>query len=160
MQRQVGYGRGFVFSPAWLRFVCCVVVSSLWCEDFPEFWELVRFLMKLAHESVTIELKNGTLVTGTIVGVDVAMNTHLRTVKMTLKNREPVSLDSLSIRGNNIRYIILPDTIPLDTLLVDDEPRKKPTRGGRGRVASARGGRGRGRGRGGPRGRGGFRGGR
>ncbi|VDO15656.1 unnamed protein product, partial [Brugia timori] len=78
--------------------------------------KLVRFLMKLAHESVTIELKNGTLVTGTIVGVDVAMNTHLRTVKMTLKNREPVSLDSLSIRGsflgNNIRYIILPDTIP------------------------------------------------
>ncbi|CAG9538178.1 unnamed protein product [Cercopithifilaria johnstoni] len=122
--------------------------------------KLVRFLMKLAHESVTIELKNGTLVTGTIVGVDVAMNTHLRTVKMTLKNREPVSLDSLSIRGNNIRYIILPDTIPLDTLLVDDEPRKKPARGGRGRAAPARGGRGRGRGRGGPRGRGGFRGGR
>ncbi|KAM3719850.1 putative small nuclear ribonucleoprotein Sm [Dirofilaria immitis] len=113
--------------------------------------------MKLAHESVTIELKNGTLVTGTIVGVDVAMNIHLRTVKMTLKNREPVSLDSLSIRGNNIRYIILPDTIPLDTLLVDDEPRKKPARGGRGRAAPARGGRGRGRGRGGPRGRGGFR---
>ncbi|VDN84024.1 unnamed protein product, partial [Brugia pahangi] len=120
--------------------------------------KLVRFLMKLAHESVTIELKNGTLVTGTIVGVDVAMNTHLRTVKMTLKNREPVSLDSLSIRGNNIRYIILPDTIPLDTLLVDDEPRKKPARGGRGRSAPSRGGRGRGRGRGGPRGRGGFRG--
>ncbi|MCP9261285.1 Small nuclear ribonucleoprotein Sm D1 [Dirofilaria immitis] len=119
--------------------------------------KLVRFLMKLAHESVTIELKNGTLVTGTIVGVDVAMNIHLRTVKMTLKNREPVSLDSLSIRGNNIRYIILPDTIPLDTLLVDDEPRKKPARGGRGRAAPARGGRGRGRGRGGPRGRGGFR---
>uniref|UniRef100_A0A1I8EP28 Small nuclear ribonucleoprotein Sm D1 n=1 Tax=Wuchereria bancrofti TaxID=6293 RepID=A0A1I8EP28_WUCBA len=119
--------------------------------------KLVRFLMKLAHESVTIELKNGTLVTGTIVGVDVAMNTHLRTVKMTLKNREPVSLDSLSIRGNNIRYIILPDTIPLDTLLVDDEPRKKPARGGRGRTAPSRGGRGRGRGRGGPRGRGGFR---
>uniref|UniRef100_A0A1I7V5A3 Small nuclear ribonucleoprotein Sm D1 n=1 Tax=Loa loa TaxID=7209 RepID=A0A1I7V5A3_LOALO len=110
--------------------------------------KLVRFLMKLAHESVTIELKNGTLVTGTIVGVDVAMNTHLRTVKMTLKNREPVSLDSLSIRGNNIRYIILPDTIPLDTLLVDDEPRKKPARGGRGRAAPTRGGRGRGRGRG------------
>ncbi|VDN28650.1 unnamed protein product [Gongylonema pulchrum] len=109
--------------------------------------KLVRFLMKLAHESVTIELKNGTQVNGTITGVDVAMNTHLRTVRMTPKNREAVSLDSLSIRGNNIRYIILPDTIPLDTLLVDDEPRKKAPRGGRGRAVPSRGGRGRGRGR-------------
>ncbi|MFH4984531.1 hypothetical protein AB6A40_011240, partial [Gnathostoma spinigerum] len=95
--------------------------------------KLVRFLMKLSHESVTIELKNGTLVSGTIMGVDVAMNTHLRTVKMTMRNRDPVQLDTLSIRGNNIRYIILPDTIPLDTVLIDDEPRKKSVRGGRGR---------------------------
>ena len=50
---------------------------------------------------------------GTISGVDVAMNTHLKAVKMTLKNRDPVNLDQLSIRGNNIRYYILPDTLPL-----------------------------------------------
>ena len=41
------------------------------------------------------------------------MNTHLKAVKMTLKNRDPVNLDQLSIRGNNIRYYILPDTLPL-----------------------------------------------
>ena len=53
------------------------------------------------------------------------MNTHLKSVKMTLKNRDPVQLDSLSIRGNNIRYYILPDSLPLDTLLIDDTPKAK-----------------------------------
>lgn len=63
----------------------------------------------------------------TQTGVDMSMNTHLKTVKMTVRNREPQTLDSLSIRGNNVRYYILPDSLPLDTLLIDDapKPRKK-----------------------------------
>jgi len=61
--------------------------------------KLVRFLMKLSHETVTIELKNGTQVTGAIQGVDVAMNMHLRSVKMTIRGREQMQLDTLSIRG-------------------------------------------------------------
>jgi small nuclear ribonucleoprotein D1 len=139
--------------------------------------------MKLNNETVTVELKNGTVVHGTITGtslpslslnltthhpsnpfsstqlttpapstgVDMSMNTHLKSVKMTLRNREPQSLDALSIRGNNVRYYILPDSLPLDTLLVDDapKPRKKkdgiPGRG-RGSRAMERGGGGRGRG--------------
>ncbi|XGW10993.1 hypothetical protein V3C99_012469 [Haemonchus contortus] len=119
--------------------------------------KLVRFLMKLIHETVTIELKNGTLVHGGIIGVDVAMNMHLRSVKMTPKNKDPINLDSLSIRGNNIRYIILPDSLPLDTMLIDDEPRKKAARVRAGARGRGRGGP-RGRGRGGPRGRGAPRG--
>ncbi|KAK3830950.1 MAG: Sm-like ribonucleoprotein [Linnemannia elongata] len=113
--------------------------------------KLVRFLMKLNTETVTVELKNGTIVHGTVTGVDMSMNTHLRAVKMTVKNKDPVSLESLSIRGNNIRYFILPENLPLDTLLIDDSPKSKSkkkaaVRGrGRGR-GGARGGRGRGRG--------------
>lgn len=78
-------------------------------------------------------------------GVDASMNTHLTNVKMTVKNKKSEQLKSLSIRGNNIRYFILPDTLNLNTLLVDDTPRpkktegkaQKPIRGG-----SSRGGRG------------------
>jgi len=123
--------------------------------------KLVRFLMKLSHETVTIELKNGTQVHGTITGVDVSMNTHLKSVKMTLKNKDPIQLDTLSIRGNNLRYFILPDSLPLDTLLIDDAPKSRGRgRGGPGGMRGGRGGRG-GRGRGGPRGgRGGPGGGR
>jgi len=119
--------------------------------------KLVRFLMKLSHETVTIELKNGTQVHGTITGVDVSMNTHLKSVKMTLKNKEPIQLDTISIRGNNLRYFILPDSLPLDTLLIDDAPKARG-RGSRGGGPGGMRARGRGRGRGGP-GRGGPRGG-
>jgi len=65
-------------------------------------------------------------------GVDVSMNTHLKSVKMTMKNKDPVQLETLSIRGSNIRYFILPDSLPLDTLLIDDAPKARG-RGGRGR---------------------------
>ncbi|KAL0787036.1 hypothetical protein Bca101_003282 [Brassica carinata] len=64
--------------------------------------KLVRFLMKLNNE--TVELKNGTIVHGVHAScVDVSMNTHLKAVKLTLKGKNPVALDHLSVRGNNIR---------------------------------------------------------
>ncbi|KAG6271716.1 mRNA splicing protein smd1 [Claviceps purpurea] len=127
--------------------------------------KLVRFLMKCANETVTIELKNGTIVHGTISSISPQMNTALRNVKMTAKGQEPIPLDTMNIRGSTIRYFILPDSLPLDTLLTDDAPkpknkaRKEAERsaggvgGGRGRGGRG-GGRGRGRGRGFGRGRG------
>lgn len=129
--------------------------------------------MKCTNETVTIELKNGTfyqhyarkivadfcqikttgtILSGTIASVSPQMNTALRTVKMTPKGREPISLDTINIRGSTIRYYILPDSLPLDTLLVDDQP--KPRNKARKEAADRGGPRG-GRGGGGPRGRGG-----
>jgi small nuclear ribonucleoprotein D1 len=91
------------------------------------------------------------------------MNTYLRNAKVTLKGKNPVHHDFLSIRGNNIRYYILPDSLNLDTLLVDDTPKhaisriQPMTARGSGGGGGGRGGRGRGRGRGGGRGGGGRR---
>jgi len=56
------------------------------------------------------------------------MNTHLKTVKMTTKGKNPVSLEHITIRGNNIRSYLLPESLPIgllisyiiDTLLVND----------------------------------------
>lgn len=118
---------------------------------------LYRFLMKLTNETVTIELKNGSSVTGTITSVDMQMNTHLKSVKLRARDSDtPMSLDTMSIRGSNIRYFELPDSIPLDTLLIDDAPKSKK---GKKEEVAGRGARGA-RGRGGMRGRGGSRGGR
>jgi small nuclear ribonucleoprotein D1 len=71
-------------------------------------------------------------VTGTqLIGVDISMNTHLKDVKLTMKgNKNPISLESLSIRGNNIRYYLLPDSLNLDALLVDDSKKAKATSAG------------------------------
>jgi len=93
--------------------------------------------MKLKDEKVVVELKNGTVVEGTIVGkiilliffpkylkgVDIRMNLHMKNVKMTAKRKNPVMLELLTIRGNNVRYVILPESAPLDTYLVDDTPK-------------------------------------
>ena len=71
------------------------------------------------------------------LGVDVSMNTHLKAVKMTVKGREAVSLDHLTIRGNNIRYFLLPESLPLETLLINDtnvnKVKKRKTAGGIGK---------------------------
>lgn len=61
-------------------------------------------------------------------GVDMSMNTHLKSVKMTIKGKEPIPMDTLSVRGSNIRLIILPESLPLDTLLIDDAPKIRKRR--------------------------------
>lgn len=57
-----------------------------------------------------------------------SMNTYLKNVKTTIKGKNPVSQEFLSIRGNNIRCFILPDSLNMDALLVDDTPKHERSR--------------------------------
>ena len=79
------------------------------------------------------------------------MNISLRSVKMTPRDLDPITIDNIIIRGNSIRQIYLPDSLPLDTLLIDDltKPKNRSTkeRAGRGNERS-RTSRGQARGRG------------
>lgn len=104
--------------------------------------KLTRFLMKLSLESVQVELKNGTVISGSILNVSPLMNISLKNVKMTIKDRDPQVLDYLNIRGSNIRMIILPDSLNLDTLLIDEVPKPKsvikPTGANKGKSLKAR----------------------
>ena len=130
---------------------------------FATTMKLVKFLQKLNREQVTIELKNGTVVQGTVVGVDATMNCHLKKAKVTVyvlrgsvcsqedlvshsffdsRGKNPVAYATLSVRGSTMRAWLLPESLNLDALLVEEAPVKTP------RPPPA-GGRGRGRGRGG-----------
>lgn len=122
--------------------------------------QLVRFLMKLTSEYVTIELKTGSVCSGTVMSVSPNMNTVLKDVKMSTPGEEVMTMDTINIRGNAIRYVQLPDSLPLDNLisLEDRKPSsKRPVHPetSRKRGSQSERGRGgiRGRGRGG---RGGF----
>ena len=59
--------------------------------------------MKLNNETVTIELKNGTVLQGTVTGVDVAMNTYMKNVKCTKGGEEVVpELKTLSVLATDV----------------------------------------------------------
>lgn len=56
------------------------------------------------------------------------MNVHLKSVKLALKGKSVQLLENMTIRGNNIRYITLPDSLPIDTLLVEEPQRSMKPR--------------------------------
>jgi small nuclear ribonucleoprotein D1 len=81
--------------------------------------KLTKFLEKIVKETVSVELKNSTVVQGQLESVDGSMNISLINVRVQAKDKSPVPMDSISIRGSNVRYVILPDHLSLDQLLFE-----------------------------------------
>ncbi|KAI9696793.1 MAG: RNA processing protein [Candelina mexicana] len=112
-----------------------------------------------------VELKNGETLNGHLISCDTWMNLTLKEVIQTSPDGDKFfRLPEVYIRGNNIKYLRVPDEI-ID--LVKDQQQSQPSgrtgrgggpqrgdhgaRGDRGRGGGrGAGGRGRGRGRGGP----------
>mmetsp|Transcript_27421 Transcript_27421/g.53489 ORF Transcript_27421/g.53489 Transcript_27421/m.53489 type:complete len:88 (+) Transcript_27421:41-304(+) len=71
---------------------------------------------KIINEFVTIELKNGIILNGSIVKIDSFMNIYLKNAKRSLLGKNSVLIPAISIRGAKIRYIILPNWVNLDSV--------------------------------------------
>lgn len=82
--------------------------------------KLIRFLRKCRGERVRVETKDGQKIEGTIANVDKTMNVELS--KVSINN---TLVDSYTIRGSSIRYVIFRDDIDFKPLLVDDRPKNK-----------------------------------
>ena len=109
-----------------------ILCSAAWYAVTPvgylERMKLVRFLSRMRGESVGVELKNGSVMQGTVSGIDGSMNTHLKRVSVTARGGNPSRLDTLSVRGNTVRYYVLPESLDVDALLKDEGKRARAER--------------------------------
>ncbi|AAZ12376.1 small nuclear ribonucleoprotein SmD1 [Trypanosoma equiperdum] len=79
---------------------------------------LIGFLQQLRGTQVEIEMMNSTIVTGEITFVEANMNTYMRHVKITAKGKNPEMAETYMVCGSKIRYVILPEAMNTDDVLV------------------------------------------
>ena len=133
-----GLGRGFFtwHHAVWLWFVLLLVVCVL-------------SSLNISHT----QKKHTLVVVGVLHAPLIVYLFYIYLLLYSSRGKNPVSSATLSVRGSTVRAWILPESLNLDALLVDDTASKKKTAqstaaAANGRGGGAGGGRGRGRGRG------------
>lgn len=99
--------------------------------------KLVRFLMNLpstTNHPVTVELKNGNSVNGQLLSCLPLMNLSLKNIKLIQPHQDPQLMQFMNIRGNQIRQVILPDDLNIESLLSKSQVRLKGPGAGPGKV--------------------------
>lgn len=86
---------------------------------------LIHVLEALVGDTVTIELKNSSVVTGTLASIDQTMTAHLTGAKVVPSRGEPELHDELTVRGMNVRLFLLSDSTDVDVLLKKAEANEK-----------------------------------
>lgn len=80
--------------------------------------KLVNFLVKCRNERVSVELKDGSTITGTVKSVSPQMNIILTQADLIHRDNKQ-QLDQITVRGNMVRLVVLPDELNLDAILSD-----------------------------------------
>ncbi len=68
----------------------------------------------MINEIITIELKNGVMISGVVVKIDSKMNIYLKNAKKILDIRNFNIFENICIRGSKIRLIVLPKCFNFD----------------------------------------------
>jgi small nuclear ribonucleoprotein (snRNP)-like protein len=79
---------------------------------------LIGILQVLIGTVVSVELKSGAVVQGTLAAVDPSMTVHMTNVMVSQKGRESEKKDELTVRGATVRHFQLDAATNLDEVLV------------------------------------------
>lgn len=98
------------------------------------------------NQPMMVELKNGDTLSGVLTSCDGFMNLHLKDLVCTSRDGDRFwKIPEAYVRGNNVKYLRLPDEV-LD--IASQTPTVQEKQPGRSKGDWQQGGRGRGRGRG------------
>ncbi|GBL51355.1 Sm snRNP core protein Smd1 [Candidozyma auris] len=103
--------------------------------------KLVRFLMNLpsaTNQPVTVELKNGNSVNGQVLSCTPTMNLSMKNIKLIQPHQDPQLMPFINIRGNQIRQVLLPDDLNIESLLAKSAVKMKGPGAGPGKQVNKR----------------------
>lgn len=71
----------------------------------------VQLLFEAEGMKITVEMKNGEIYRGLLVGAEDTMNVTLSEVLRTARNGQISKLPSVYLRGTSVRFVVLPNLL-------------------------------------------------
>ena len=71
----------------------------------------IKLLFEAEGMKITVEMKNGEIYRGLLLGAEDTMNVSLSEVLRTARNGKIAKLPNVYLRGSSIRFIALPDLL-------------------------------------------------
>jgi len=71
----------------------------------------VKLLFEAEGMKITVEMKNGEIYRGLLLGAEETMNVSLSEVLRTARNGQISKLPNVYLRGSSVRFIVLPNLL-------------------------------------------------